>query len=366
LPIVLTGGVLAARPDPSLSSIPPPPKITGSKILARQNSGTFGPIADEIETLPGVPPNNNRAKPIPKPASRGNSKVQRNRRSGKKNGGSGGGGKGSGNATVKILSQQVSDIQDKLSAERDLVKELKEDVKHAMEDKVTEVQLSRDRALTSQLADTFTKDPVIFHEPLLNLSGRARAVTNYIKTFRFTSWIPFGHMALDVCNELFEVLECVLPVKHEYTLLDDAYRNELEDDTRANGMAASDITVIDPYECNMRHQRSVVFLIQLPFFEYELPIFEFESEKVPVAMNIIAECALPKNISAFETKETICARLRHTSNTLNCVNYDKYLPLRGNDLHTNSILYCYGIYRSVQELTFKQPFIRDSSWKVNC
>jgi len=209
LPIVLSGGVLASRPDPSISSIPPPPKITGSKVLARQNSGTFGPIADEIETLPGVPPNNNRAKPIPKPASRGDSKVQRNRRSGKKNGGFGGGGKGSGNATVKILSQQVSDIQDKLSAERDLVKELKEDVKHAMEDKVTEKELSRDRALNSQLADTFTKDPVIFHEPLLNLSGRARAVTNYLKTFRFTSWIPFGHMALDICNELFEVLECV-------------------------------------------------------------------------------------------------------------------------------------------------------------
>jgi hypothetical protein len=132
-------------------------------------------------------------------------------------------------------------------------------------------------------------------------------------------------------------------------------------DMRATGMAQCDIKVQENTQVTIVHTRRFGIFIPNQIYDIDLHIVPLPTRRFQASLEFIAETALPKNISFAETPETVCQRLRHTVNSLQVVNYNKYVPISGIDLHGNSILVTYGIYLHAKQKGVISPFFRNAS-----
>jgi len=132
-------------------------------------------------------------------------------------------------------------------------------------------------------------------------------------------------------------------------------------DMRATGMAQCDIKVQENTQVTIVHTRRFGIFIPNQIYDIDLHLVPLPTRRFQASLEFIAETALPKNISFAETPETVCQRLRHTVNSLQVVNYNKYVPISGIDLHGNSILVTYGIYLHAKQKGVISPFFRNAS-----
>jgi len=261
-------------------------------------------------------------------------------------------------ATGRIVAEEISNLSDQLAASKDVIKELVADKKDdAVVERERKIKADSD-ARVAFMSETLSTNNIVFHEPLLPPNHIVRRVTNFIMS-GYMGYVPFVSYGCQLIAAAVDAALELFPVKHTYELSDEQHHLPLEMDVRPHAMSHGEVTEPEPLIARVDHKRSLVFLYDSPYFTMEYDVLQFPDRKFDISMNILCEATIPKNISAFESPSTACSRLRYTANAMHNVNYNKYSTAEAIDLHTNSLVVAYGIYKHGVELHIASPFYRD-------